>query len=191
MTVEQHNQCHGANESLIFKLYKAGLVGYDREAKLYFLKENMTNTNEYDHIIQSVIVGHSLVNVISDNTVPLWNDPTPPPLWNNQNPPPTWNPQPGRHNWDLPPYIPPQSTYQPPLDSGYFFAPYIPLTQTPVILDPASFSPRPGLITRYNRRLLQDGARFYGRITIDGSGVTEDIRAEEPEREVNWKKEGF
>ncbi len=34
------------------------------------------------------------------------------------------------------------------LDSGYFYCPYVPLTQTPVVLDPESFCPRKGILTR-------------------------------------------
>lgn len=52
------------------------------------------------------------------------------------------------------------------MDSGYFYAPYVPLTQTPVVLDPDSFTPRKGLITRYGKKLLREGAKFYGRMSI-------------------------
>jgi hypothetical protein len=36
-TVQEHNACHGAAESLVFELYRKGLVGYDRGTKRYFL----------------------------------------------------------------------------------------------------------------------------------------------------------
>lgn len=52
------------------------------------------------------------------------------------------------------------------MDSGYFYCPYVPLTQTPVVLDPDSFTPRKGLITRYGKKLLREGAKFYGRMSI-------------------------
>jgi hypothetical protein len=52
------------------------------------------------------------------------------------------------------------------LDSGYFYCPYVPLTQTPVVLDPDSFSPRKGLLTRYGKKLLREGAKFYARLNI-------------------------
>lgn len=52
------------------------------------------------------------------------------------------------------------------MDSGYFMCPYVPLTQTPVVLDPESFCPRKGLLTRYGKKLLREGAKFYGRMTI-------------------------
>lgn len=52
------------------------------------------------------------------------------------------------------------------MDSGYFYCPYVPLTQTPVVLDPESFCPRKGLLTRYGKKLLREGAKFYGRMSI-------------------------
>jgi len=52
------------------------------------------------------------------------------------------------------------------MDSGYFYCPYVPLTQTPVVLDPESFCPRKGILTRYGKKLLREGAKFYGRITV-------------------------
>lgn len=52
------------------------------------------------------------------------------------------------------------------MDSGYFYAPYVPLTQTPVVLDPDSFTPRKGLITRYGKKLLREGAKFYARLSV-------------------------
>jgi hypothetical protein len=52
------------------------------------------------------------------------------------------------------------------MDSGYFYCPYVPLTQTPVVLDPESFCPRKGIMTRYGKKLLREGAKFYGRLSI-------------------------
>ncbi len=52
------------------------------------------------------------------------------------------------------------------MDSGYFYAPYIPLTQTPVVLDPNSFNPNKGILTRYGKKLLKDGAKFYSRMSV-------------------------
>lgn len=52
------------------------------------------------------------------------------------------------------------------MDSGYFYCPYVPLTQTPVVLDPESFCPRKGILTRYGKKLLREGAKFYARLTI-------------------------
>lgn len=52
------------------------------------------------------------------------------------------------------------------MDSGYFYCPYVPLTQTPVVLDPESFCPRKGILTRYGKKLLREGAKFYSRLSI-------------------------
>lgn len=73
-------------------------------------------------------------------------------------------------------------------DAGYFFAPYIPLIQTPVMLDPNS--PRRPILTRYSRQQLREGARYYGTITFDQNGYMQTVN-EEKEQKVNWLKEGF
>lgn len=52
------------------------------------------------------------------------------------------------------------------LDSGYFYAPYIPLLSTPTVLDPNSFTPNKGIMTRYGKKLVEDGGLYYGTITV-------------------------
>lgn len=52
------------------------------------------------------------------------------------------------------------------MDSGYFYCPYVPLTQTPVVLDPESFCPRKGILTRFGKKLLREGAKFYAKMNI-------------------------
>lgn len=53
------------------------------------------------------------------------------------------------------------------LDSGYFYMPYVPLIQTPPVVDPDSlFCTRKGLMTRYGKKLLREGAKFYARLNI-------------------------
>lgn len=52
------------------------------------------------------------------------------------------------------------------MDSGYYYCPYVPLTQTPTVLDPDSFNPRKGLMTRYGKKLLREGAKFYARLSV-------------------------
>lgn len=51
-------------------------------------------------------------------------------------------------------------------DTGYYYCPYVPLTQTPVVYDPESFTPRRGLMTRYGKKMLREGAKYYGRVSI-------------------------
>ena len=55
-----------------------------------------------------------------------------------------------------------------PLDSGYFYAPYIPIIKTPVVLDPEVFRPRKGILTRYGKKLLKEGAEYYSQKVIKG-----------------------
>ncbi len=52
------------------------------------------------------------------------------------------------------------------LDSGYFYAPYIPLLSTPTVLDPNSFTPSKGIMTRYGKKLIEDGGLYYAVVTV-------------------------
>lgn len=52
------------------------------------------------------------------------------------------------------------------LDAGYFYAPYIPLLSTPTVLDPNSFSPNRGIMTRYGKKLIEDGSLYYGCLNV-------------------------
>lgn len=57
------------------------------------------------------------------------------------------------------------------MDSGYFYCPYVPLIQTPTVLDPESFCPKKGILTRYGKKLLREGAKFYARMNIANFSV--------------------
>lgn len=57
------------------------------------------------------------------------------------------------------------------MDSGYFLCPYVPLTQTPVVLDPEALCPRKGLLTRYGKKLLREGSKFFARLSIANFSV--------------------
>jgi hypothetical protein len=52
------------------------------------------------------------------------------------------------------------------LDAGYFYAPYIPLLSTPTVLDPNSFSPNKGIMTRYGKKLIEDGGLYYATCNV-------------------------
>jgi hypothetical protein len=54
------------------------------------------------------------------------------------------------------------------LDTGYVYAPYIPLQVTPTFLDPSDFSFRKGLRTRYAKRLMNSD--FFGSVVVKGLG---------------------
>jgi hypothetical protein len=59
------------------------------------------------------------------------------------------------------------------LDTGYVYAPYVPLQLTPTMYNPFNFAPIKGIMTRYAKKMVNN--RFYGLITIDGVR-TFDIR---------------
>lgn len=48
------------------------------------------------------------------------------------------------------------------MDSGYFYCPYVPIAQTPVVLDPDVFIPKKGILSRYGKKLLSQGQQYYG-----------------------------
>ena len=50
------------------------------------------------------------------------------------------------------------------LETGAVFAPYIPLIMTPLVYDPASFTPRKGIMTRYAKKMVRPD--FYGKVYI-------------------------
>ena len=52
------------------------------------------------------------------------------------------------------------------LDTGYIYAPYIPMQLTPLILNPDNFAPVKGIMTRYAKKCVNN--RFYGSVIVDG-----------------------
>jgi len=50
------------------------------------------------------------------------------------------------------------------LESGYVYAPYVPLQVTPTILDPDDFKPRKGVMTRYAKQMVR--ADMYGVVVV-------------------------
>ena len=52
------------------------------------------------------------------------------------------------------------------LDTGYIYAPYIPMQLTPTIYNPMNFAPVKGILTRYAKKTVNN--RFYGAIRVDG-----------------------
>jgi len=55
-----------------------------------------------------------------------------------------------------------------PMDAGFVYAPYIPLQQLPTVVDPESFQPRKGILTRYAKAAIQPASRFYRIIRVVG-----------------------
>lgn len=52
------------------------------------------------------------------------------------------------------------------LDTGYIYAPYIPMQLTPTIYNAANFAPVKGIITRYAKKMVNN--RYYGAIVATG-----------------------
>ena len=52
------------------------------------------------------------------------------------------------------------------LESGYVYAPYVPLQTTPTIFDPESFVPRKGVMTRYAKKMVRPD--MYGLVIVRG-----------------------
>ena len=52
------------------------------------------------------------------------------------------------------------------LDSGYVYAPYVPLQVTPTFMDPDDFTFRKGVRTRYATKMLR--SEYYGVINVSG-----------------------
>ena len=52
------------------------------------------------------------------------------------------------------------------LDTGYIYAPYIPMALTPTMYNPFNFAPVKGIATRYAKKLVNN--RYYGAVVCDG-----------------------
>ena len=52
------------------------------------------------------------------------------------------------------------------LETGYIYAPYVPMQLTPVMYNPFDFTPIRGIITRYAKKMVLN--RYFGRIYCDG-----------------------
>ena len=50
------------------------------------------------------------------------------------------------------------------LETGYVYAPYVPLIVTPTIFAPEDFTPRKGVMTRYGKKMIRTD--FYGTVTV-------------------------
>jgi hypothetical protein len=50
------------------------------------------------------------------------------------------------------------------LETGYVYAPYVPLIITPTIYAPEDFTPRKGVMTRYAKKMVRSD--FYGSVTV-------------------------
>ena len=77
----------------------------------------------------------------------------------------------GRYQVYRDPYFPPNQVLighkgTSLLDTGYIYAPYVPLQLTPTMYNPFNFTPIKGIMTRYAKKMVNN--RFYARVTVDG-----------------------
>ena len=52
------------------------------------------------------------------------------------------------------------------LDTGYIYAPYIPMVLTPTVINSMNFAPVKGISTRYAKKIVNN--RYYASIRVDG-----------------------
>ena len=52
------------------------------------------------------------------------------------------------------------------LDTGYIYAPYVPMQLTPTMYNPFNFAPIKGIMTRYAQKVVNN--RYFGHIRVDG-----------------------
>jgi hypothetical protein len=77
----------------------------------------------------------------------------------------------GRYQVYRDPYAPPYSIIighkgKSLLDTGYIYAPYVPMQLTPTMYNPFNFAPVKGIMTRYAKKVVNN--RFYGAVRVDG-----------------------
>ena len=77
----------------------------------------------------------------------------------------------GRYQVYVDPYSPPESCIighkgDSLLDTGYIYAPYVPMQLTPTLYNTANFAPVKGIITRYAKKMVNN--RYYGAVVCNG-----------------------
>lgn len=55
------------------------------------------------------------------------------------------------------------------LETGYVYAPYVPLIMTPVMYAPDDFTPRRGVMTRYGKKMIRSD--FFGTVVVTDMNV--------------------
>lgn len=58
-----------------------------------------------------------------------------------------------------------------PMDAGLFYCPYIPIMPLEKVVDPESWQPRKGILTRYGKVAIQPASRFFRVIRLIGTGA--------------------
>jgi hypothetical protein len=52
------------------------------------------------------------------------------------------------------------------LDTGYIYAPYVPMQLTPTMFNPFNMAPVKGIMTRFAKKMVNN--RYYGHVRVDG-----------------------
>lgn len=55
------------------------------------------------------------------------------------------------------------------LNTGYVYAPYVPMIVTPTIYEPDNFTPRKAVMTRYAKQVIRGD--YYGLVVLKGMGI--------------------
>jgi hypothetical protein len=76
-----------------------------------------------------------------------------------------------------------------PMDAGFFYCPYIPLQPLDTVVDPETFQPRKGILTRYGKVAVQPASRFYRVIRLIGVG--NDFLTPQVFRNSSYNGQGF
>lgn len=77
----------------------------------------------------------------------------------------------GRYQVYVDPYSPAESAIMGHkgsslLDTGYIYAPYVPMQLTPVLYNTSNFAPVRGIVTRYAKKVVNN--RYFGAIVVNG-----------------------
>lgn len=77
----------------------------------------------------------------------------------------------GRYQVYVDPYAPAESAIlghkgDSLLDTGYIYAPYVPLQLTPILFNPFNMAPVRAIMTRYAKKMVND--RYYGAVRVNG-----------------------
>lgn len=77
----------------------------------------------------------------------------------------------GRYQVYVDPYAPAESAIlghkgDSLLDTGYIYAPYVPLQLTPVLFNPFNMAPVRAIMTRYAKKMVNN--RYYGAVRVNG-----------------------
>jgi len=75
------------------------------------------------------------------------------------------------------------------MDAGFFYCPYIPVQPLDTVVDPETFQPRKGILTRYGKVAVQPASRFYRVIRVVGVGA--NFLTPEIFRNTSWNGDGF